>query len=637
MRNADRGLLPGRALVLLWAAAFVVSLTAAAALRAADRPGKARAAAAPSKTSDAATDKRLKIIARRFNALTEMYSKHLKSTDPITRSIATISLARMPTPEATEAILGRVRTDRDPVVRLVAWQGLLGRAKMLTDEQLKTWQAATHNMIQRSLFHGDLRIGLMEFLSAAPITPPGRKVFTDTFARANSLASSDIPTLIAMGRALKAWGDRLLVEYLIRALKSPNTAVRAELVLQAAGICPPWNRTPKAHDVYQGWWKDNKEAFTGAGRKKPAWKRLRGQYLPAPMTADDMDLKDMKWFDELELPRFRLDQFDFAIAVDASRSMGAEIERLKRDMGIIFSAMNMVSREPRIGLTAFAPGGMVKHLPLTGSGQVLAAALQKVDIMGPAGEEEWAGALAKTMTGSRWTRPGKHSKRAIVIISDEPITDPQYRRCLKLAKEGAKAGFRIYGVMIRALGKMPNNPLADRFDRTPATIDDNPAMRRRLGADKGAKRGKKKPAKGGRSWDYYQEIAGATGGKALTVRVPQGVLGLGIPLSTGAARKGPKAPKGGKGGKGPKAPKVGKGGRAAVNKDRMAIAPIYPAGGPTNRVLTMVLIDSISPEYADRIEPFVHILVAYCQKNAKRVPERRRWQTPAPMEPNHKP
>jgi len=619
MRNACR--------LVLW----LLGAWAASALSlpvAAEEGERVPLSATPAKPPDTPADKKLATIQRRFSALTEMYGRSLKSGDPVTRSIATISLARMPTPQATGAILEMARTDREAVVRLVAWQALLGRARLLSDQQRDAWVTATWSMVAQNLFHGDLRIGLLELLSAHPIAPPARKLFTDFFAGTNSLDSSDIPTLIAMGRALKEWGDAQLVELLIRALRSPGTAVRAELVLQAAGICPPWNRTPKAHDVYQAWWKDHKDAFTGAGRKQPNYKALKPQYIPSPMTAADMDPKDMKWLNELELPRFQLDQFDFAIAIDASRSMRAELERLKRDVGIIFSALNMVSREPRIGLTVFAPGNTVEHLPLTDSPQRLASAIQKVDIIGPAGEEEWAGALSKTMTGSEWTRSGQHSKRAIVLISDEPITDPQHERCMKIARSGAKEGFRIYGVMIRALGNAHDNPLAVRFDRTPATTDDKAAMQRRLDG-KGGK-GKKQQEKNDRSWDYYQQIAGATGGKAIEVRVPQGLLGLGVPPGTGDDGK---AGKGGKGGKGGKAAK----GEQADKTDPMAIAPIYPGGGPTNRVLSMVLVDSINPEYADRIEPFVHILVAYCQKSAQHLNERRTWREPGPMEPNRNP
>jgi len=50
----------------------------------------------------------------------------------------------------------------------------------------------------------------------------------------------------------------------------------------------------------------------------------------------------------------------------------------------------------------------------------------------------------------------------------------------------------------------------------------------------------------------------------------------------------------------------------------------------------MVLVDAINPQYADRVEPFVKILVAYCQMAAARIPEKRTWGPPDKMEPNRK-
>jgi len=73
------------------------------------------------------------------------------------------------------------------------------------------------------------------------------------------------------------------------------------------------------------------------------------------------------------------------------------------------------------------------------------------------------------------------------------------------------------------------------------------------------------------------------------------------------------------------------------NFSPVAIAPLYPGGGPTNRVLTMVLRDAVNPQYADRIEPFVKILVGYCHGYAKTPPEQRRWGQPDKMEPNYVP
>jgi len=69
----------------------------------------------------------------------------------------------------------------------------------------------------------------------------------------------------------------------------------------------------------------------------------------------------------------------------------------------------------------------------------------------------------------------------------------------------------------------------------------------------------------------------------------------------------------------------------------VGLAPLYAGGGPTNLLLTMVLRDAINPQYANRVEPFAKILVAWCQGSAHRLPERRAWGQPDKLEPNRMP
>lgn len=69
----------------------------------------------------------------------------------------------------------------------------------------------------------------------------------------------------------------------------------------------------------------------------------------------------------------------------------------------------------------------------------------------------------------------------------------------------------------------------------------------------------------------------------------------------------------------------------------MALAPVVPGGSTTERVLTMVLVDAINPRYADRVEPFVRILVSYCEQATARPAGKRTWGVPDQMEPNRAP
>ena len=548
-------------------------------------------------------------VQRRFETLATQYKLRLESQDWILRCLAVISMGRLPTEDATETILARLLQEEKPVGKLVAWQALLSRARLLSDAQYKQWEQETWKMVDKDLFNGDLRIGLLEMLSATPIDRRGRAYFTKLFGETNSLDSADMPTLIAMGRALKAWGDADLVTDLVRVLGNPNSAIRAELILQAAEADVPWTRSPKSAQAYGEWWKGARDAFTANPPPETGWKKLKAQFLEPPVDPKTINLEDRKWFDELELGRLELQNFDFAIAIDCSRSMRPEIERLKRDLAVMVAAFQQVAREPRIGLTLFAPGGIVECLPLTANLGQLGAFLSKADIMGPPGEEEWAGALHQTMTRARWVDPGEHSRRFIVLMSDEPITRPQAVTCWTLAKAAGEAQFRIYGVMVKAPNNARQNPLSVPFDRTAGDVPDRPQRP----ADR--KMPTSPPNRGGSaSWAYYDDIADLTDAMAIQVEVPQGGWGLGF-LPTGQMMNK----------------------KTTGSISPVGLAPLYVGGGPTNLLLTMVLRDAINPQYANRVEPFAKILVAWCQNFAHRVPERRAWGQPDKLEPNHKP
>ncbi len=521
--------------------------------------------------------------------LTRKYSEKLESKDWITRSVAVISLSRLPTEQVTAVLVNRLEAEPHNVGKLVVWQAVLARAGMLDPEQFKLWQEQTWAMVDKDLFHGDLRIGLLEMLSSAPLTGQGRAWFSRLFARTSSLDSADIPTLIAMGQAVRSWGSEDLVAALIRQLRSSDDAVRAELVLQAAGADVPWDLTSKAFDVYTDWWQKSKESFTANPPGEADYRKLRPQFLAAPVPREQVDPRSDKWRKDLELGDLGLRMFDFGISIDCSGSMAGELERLKRDMWVMFEAFAQVSHEPRVSLTLFAPAGMVEHLPLTGSRRRLMSAVGKVQVLvAPSGkvDEEWAGSLAKAITGSDWSPAGERNKRVIVLISDEPIVPEQAKRCLEIAKEAGQHGFRIYGVKVLSAGGGRRNPLSVPFDRA-ATAPDY-----------------KSP--GGKGWEVYDQIAELTDARAITVRVPQGEFGLGGAID-------PKS-----------------------KLSPVRIAPIYRGGGPTSMILNMVLTDAINPQYADRVEPLVKILVAYCQSKAERPSEKRQRGKPDKMEPNEK-
>lgn len=65
------------------------------------------------------------------------------------------------------------------------------------------------------------------------------------------------------------------------------------------------------------------------------------------------------------------------------------------DLWMMHAAFSVVAREPRIGLTLFAPGNTVQQLPLMANLEELVQLVAKVGILGPGGLPSGAKAKGK--------------------------------------------------------------------------------------------------------------------------------------------------------------------------------------------------------------------------------------------------
>ena len=432
------------------------------------RPAATRAEAPPAPGPATAAEINRRLVGQLTDFLTSEYAKQLRRPGWLNRAAGLIGLSRLPTAEATRLVFEQLHKEKHAVAQLVAWQAVLSRAPLLTEAEFREWEQVTHKMAGAGQFQGDLRIGLLEMLSAVPPAPQSRAYFLHLFETTNSLDSRDIPPLIAMGRCLKAWGDARLVESLIGAMSNPSTAFRAELVLRAAGAGGRWAREiglPAAQVQYRDWWKQNEAAFTAAAPRPEGWKALQPQYLPAFIPMDQIDRSAGQWRKELELGELGLAQMGLSVNIDCSRSMHTEIERLKRDVCAMMAAQAHVAKEPRIGITLFTTGGVTDTLPLTSNPAALVAHIGKARSAGKGTEEEWAGGLEEALRRSNWGPAEEWNRRVIVIISDEPMLNWQFDKALPFVKQAAAARFRIYSVPIHK-GKVVDDPLSVPLDRT---------------------------------------------------------------------------------------------------------------------------------------------------------------------------
>jgi hypothetical protein len=172
--------------------------------------------------------------------LASVYGKLLESHDWMDRGLALVSLSRLPGDGATNTILNSLKTDATPAVRVVAWQCLLARAEFMDESQWKRWRDATGPLVESGAFRGQLRVGLLRMMAAGEPSSRAKRVWLAIFGQTSALDAQDVPVLDELGNCLAAWRSRDVLQFLFETLSSQHDAYRAEYVLHAAGVDAPW-------------------------------------------------------------------------------------------------------------------------------------------------------------------------------------------------------------------------------------------------------------------------------------------------------------------------------------------------------------------------------------------------------------
>jgi len=505
--------------------------------------------------------------------LNGQYGKLLKSQDWIERSLAVISLARLPGTKATDQLLAVVRFDPTPAVRIVAWQAILSRAKWLDVAQYQTWLDATDQMCKKDYFRGTTRVGLLQVMALNPPSRSAKLLFVSIFAQTNALEPQDIPVLDALGDCLASWKTPDLGTYLFNRLSNLNDAYRAEYVLHRAGLDTPW--AGEHMDLGSGpMWKlaiDNNQQFLKQGRLdwrsvKPmepkSWKTLEAQLIPSADLDAPINPNDPVWRHETELGRVDPKPLDVVFVVDATGSMQHVLDFLKRDIGHIRAALELVANHPRIGLTFYRDNGdmfVTRSMRLSENLNALDAFIGTIDAHGGVDRPEAVlDALTDALKANPWSWKGQ-GRREIVLLTDAPPHPETQADCLAIAK-GCKEN-RV------SLQIMKVKSLEDQDDL--------------------------------RALDDLAEAAGTEPmWMPLQERQP-----FRFPLPELVDRE-------------------------SLTGCRVAFAP--PANPAGRQILKRLLVEAINPQFADRVEPLVDIILALTAPSS--VEKRAPFGVPSPAE-----
>ncbi len=384
------------------------------------------------------------------------YGNLFRSPDWVSRAMGILCIARIDDPRVSDLLMGLARKDREPLVRIFAWEALHARQDTLDKKLHDQWVKIGLELGQKGYFRGDLRTGYLGLLGAEGPTPANKKLFSDLFQTTNSQKREDIRTLLAMGDLLKLWQSQDLIQGLIGAMKKLDDAYRAELILHQVNGEIPLAATLRDKGSTVMWtetqqkWADWSKATTftemaaGAG---PPYKGL-SQYLPR---GEKIDPTDKKWKKDMEMNPFRLQQLDVGFAVDATGSMGQIVSWVQSDVIKMMRAFELLSHEPRIGVTFYRDHGdafLTKTFPLTDNVKGLTAAMKGITAKGGGDipEAVYEGLVA--LLNQQWSG-GKKARKVIMIVGDAPPHAETLKDIDKLVKEYAPKGFLFYAAKIK--------------------------------------------------------------------------------------------------------------------------------------------------------------------------------------------
>jgi hypothetical protein len=302
------------------------------------------------------------------------------------------------------------------------------------------------------------------------------------FDTTNCINAADIRTLYAMGDLLGRWHDPVLMKRMIESMSVLNDAYRAEVILHRLDPKVPEARKYIMESSDFMWASTRQtwsEWFAKSGWKKAVEPNQAKPYttLSHIMPAGDVirDTNDAKWKKDLELKKFRLDQLDVGIALDTTASMDGPLFWVKDDVVKMMRMFDLISREPRIGITLFRDFGdkyLTKSFPLTSNAEALKAALKNEGCAGggdvPEADYE---ALDEVVNKQKWTAAPK-AKKVVVLISDAPPHENSLGKIEALVTEAAaKRNFVFYTVKVRTSKYVEDSLKLPNYDKGMTTFD----------------------------------------------------------------------------------------------------------------------------------------------------------------------
>ncbi|MBT7171443.1 MAG: hypothetical protein HN909_06705 [Phycisphaerales bacterium] len=325
---------------------------------------KPKAAEQPKKLTPRQKADRTKRIKKLEAYYTMVYGQHLKHTDWFVRAVALAEMGKIDCKESTDELMKVLETDRDPMVRMYAWEVLHARSASLAKmpSYHRRWVANGAEAAYRGGFRGDLRVGLINAIAAYGPKPPGFEVTPHELIpmllkTLSPSRPSDSRTLKALRELVATWKDPELTQTIAQMLSSAKTANKAEYLLGGLTdtIAPvgiyskvtPSREWVKVRTQWDAWIKENLKTKTESSQAPKTPYVGKSTYFPQAETITDPD--DPKWKKDLELGKLTINDIDLVFVIDSTGSMQLVMTKLAKNVTGILNTLKLFSRTPKIG------------------------------------------------------------------------------------------------------------------------------------------------------------------------------------------------------------------------------------------------------------------------------------------------
>jgi len=410
----------------------------------------------------------------------DTYDKHLRSPDWIARSMAVIGLAMIDDERTTNKLIGVMEEDKAMIVRLYAWEALHARQRRLKAEHRALWKRRAFEFAEKNLLRGDMRIGLVGLIEEDGPTSLSKKRIQWLFANTNSINPSDIRTLWALGDTIKRWQCTDLIRWVIERMKVLDDAYRAELVMRRFTTEEVKHHSDLRLESSEVMWATTYKRWMD-WYKKQAYKEVRprdctpyaGRSEMMPPGEKIADTADPRWRRDLEIKRFHLDQLDVGLALDTTGSMGRPLEWIKGDVIKMMRAFELVSREPRIGVTLYRDHGdefVTRDIPLTDNAADLQKRLMPEKPKGGGDIPEAVLEALVSILHQPWS-PSTKAMKIVVIMSDAPPKEDSLEKIETLVTQAVEKGFQFHTIKVRTSKYIERRLKLPNYDKELTTFD----------------------------------------------------------------------------------------------------------------------------------------------------------------------